>query len=160
MKHVLFVVVSLFTAALLSGCATIFKGSTDNVHVAIANCGEPIMCKAHNNQAKKFIRWEKETDSPFLRKKIVSEKIVWDFTAPGTVAFDKSENPLTITCQDGDELLRTQIAPEPGGWLWLNIIAPIPLVGFFVDAGTDAHWQTPDSVTLNRAYCRGKKTGP
>ncbi len=169
--RVLFAVASLFTVALLSGCATIFKGTTDTVHVSIANCGEPISCEASNSQ--KITRTKSEggaltakeyraKNDPYNRQRKKSqspgvvENVVRRFTAPGVVSFDKTENPLTITCQDGDKVLRTQVAPQPGGYLWLNLLF---FPGFAVDAATDAHWYMPDSVTLHRAYCRGKKTG-
>ncbi|MGR3913615.1 MAG: hypothetical protein OD918_03680 [Gammaproteobacteria bacterium] len=131
-------VASLLTVTLLSGCASFVKGSVDAVHVTTRNCGEAISCKATNNKGE------------------------WDFTAPGSVRFYKSENSLTVTCQNSDETLTQKVAPTPGGWIWGNLFLVIPLgfpMGFFFDAVSDSHWNMVDTVTLNREYCRGKKTG-
>ena len=131
-----FVVVSLIAAVFLSGCANIIKGTKDTLHVSVTNCGEPISCDARN------------------------EKGAWEFVAPGSAQFLKSENPLTISCQDGDELLTRAITPTPGGWIWLNILfLPAGLFGMLIDATSDAHWNMTDSVSLHRTYCRGQKTG-
>lgn len=130
-------VASLTVAVLLSGCASLIKGGADALHVTTPNCGEAISCKAHN------------------------KKGAWDFTAPGSVRFGKSEDPLTITCQDGPDTLTRQVYPEASAWILGNLLIPIlgfP-IGMFMDALSDAHWYMVDSVSLNRAYCRGKKTG-
>ncbi|MDA8002686.1 MAG: hypothetical protein MPL62_15505 [Alphaproteobacteria bacterium] len=139
--RMVFAVASLITVALLSGCASLVNGGKDALYVEITNCGEPISCKASN------------------------KKGAWRFTAPGSVQFTKSDNPLTIACQDGNATLKSQVTPRRGGWLnggvWvLANIWPFLGIGFFVDAATDAHWSMLDSVSLHREYCRGKKTNP
>ncbi len=115
----------------LTGCATITKGTEDTVQVQIGNCGEMISCTATNKKGS------------------------WDFMAPGPVRFKKSDQPLTITCNDGPEVLTVQIAPVRGGMAWGNIIFG-GIIGGGVDSGTDAHWDTADSLVIARQYCNGE----
>ena len=76
-----FVVAALPAILLLSGCASITKGTKDTLQVKTANCGESISCEASNKKGK------------------------WPFKAPGSVTFKKSDNALDITCQDGPKTL-------------------------------------------------------
>ena len=115
----------------LTGCATITKGTEDTVQVQIGNCGEKIQCTATNKKGS------------------------WNFTAPGPVRFKKSDDPLTITCDDGPEVLSVQIVPVRGSMAWGNIIFG-GIIGGGVDSGTDAHWDTTDSLVVARKYCNGE----
>lgn len=130
-----FVVTALAAVLLLSGCASITKGTTDTLHVEITNCGESISCEASNKKGK------------------------WPFTAPGSVTFKKSDNPLVLVCQDGIETLTRSVTPTRGGMAWGNVVFG-GVVGGGIDASTDAHWDIVDSVSLHRQYCRGKPTAP
>ena len=58
----------------VGGCATITKGTTDTVQVEVSNCGEQIECTVSNKKGS------------------------WDFKAPGSVTFKKSDDPLNLTC--------------------------------------------------------------
>ena len=121
----------LLLIVFLNGCATITRGTTDTLQVEIANCGEPIECAARNKKGR------------------------WNFRAPGPVTFKKSDGNLTLRCKDGDETLTRVITPTRGASAWGNLIAG-GAIGAGIDAGTDAHWNIADRVTLHRRYCRGK----
>ena len=120
-----------FLVGILTGCATITKGTKDALQVQITNCSEAIPCTATNKKGS------------------------WDFTAPGPVRFKKSDESLTITCKDGPENLTVQIAPVRGAMAWGNIVFG-GIIGGGVDSGTDAHWDTVDSLNISRGYCNGK----
>ncbi|WP_423910067.1 hypothetical protein [Candidatus Spongiihabitans sp.] len=75
---------------LLSGCATITKGTTDTLQVTVSNCGEPIECTASNKKGS------------------------WPFTAPGPVIFKNSDDDLNIVCQDGDSVITQRVSPVRG----------------------------------------------
>ncbi len=115
-----------------SGCATITKGKTDTVLVQISNCSESISCEATNKKGR------------------------WDFSAPGPVTFDKSDQDLTIQCSDGPEKLTLRITPTKSSMVWGNVLVG-GIIGGGVDASTDAHWDIVDSVTMTRNYCFGSR---
>ena len=127
-----FIVTTLPALFLITGCASITKGTSDTLQVEIVNCGETITCEATN------------------------KKGTWEFTAPGSVTFKKSDNPLSISCKDGPETLTRSVQPTRGSMAWGNVVFGGP-IGGGVDAATDAHWDIVDSVSLHRQYCRGKK---
>jgi len=120
-------------AVLGTGCATITKGKTDSIQVQVSNCAEPIPCTATNKKGS------------------------WDFEAPGPVSFNKSDEDLVITCEDGPGKLTVRTTPEKSSMVWGNVLVR-GLIGGGVDASTDAHWETVDSLTINRNYCYGEPT--
>ena len=116
---------------LLSGCASITKGTNDTLQVEIANCGESVSCEASNKKGK------------------------WPFKAPGSVTFKKSDNALDITCQDGPETLTHSLTPKRAR---MAIVYYVFGIGGLIDIVTDAHWDIVDSVSLHREYCHNSKT--
>lgn len=130
------VIYGIFTIALATlgtGCATITKGTTDTVQLQVSNCAEAIPCTATN------------------------KKGAWDFEAPGPVTFDKSDEDLVITCEDGPGNLTVRTTPTKSSMVWGNVLFG-GIIGGGVDASTDAHWEAVDSLTINRNYCYGEKT--
>ena len=102
------------------------------MNIQIGNCPERISCTATN------------------------KKGTWDFTAPGAVKFKKSDDPLTVTCEDGPGSISLQVVPERGSMAWGNIIIG-GIIGGGIDSSTDAHWDISDNLVLSRAYCYGKQ---
>lgn len=126
------VIVAIGATSLLSGCASIAKGTKDVLQVNIANCNEAIECTATN------------------------KKGTYGFTAPGPVKFKKSDDNLIIVCKDGDDDITMPVTPTRGGMVWGNIVFG-GFIGGGVDAVTDAHWDMADAVTLHRTYCKGER---
>ena len=126
---------NLFTIVLVillsSGCASITKGTWDSVQVKIANCGESIQCEATN------------------------KKGTWEFDAPGSVRFKKSDDALRISCKDGDKFVYKTVSPIQDSMIWGNILVG-GIIGAGVDASSDAHYDFPESVTINRETCRNE----
>jgi len=112
----------------VQGCASITKGTTDSITVNFANCNKQTACTASNKKGD------------------------WVFSAPGSVRFKKSDNPLTITCQDGPAQTTTKVTPTRGGMAWGNVVFG-GVIGGGIDSSTDAHWDIADSVTMYRAHC-------
>ncbi len=108
----------------MSGCATITKGSSDSVQVSTVNCGTSVPCKATNKKGS------------------------WNFTAPGAVRFNKSDEAMTIECQHKGDSLVQSLVPTRSGMEWGNVLFG-GLIGAGVDSATDAHWDMPDSVTVD-----------
>ena len=115
----------------VGGCASITKGTSDVIQVEVANCGEKIPCTAANKKGS------------------------WEFDAPGSVQFKKSDDPLRIACKDGDDVVTRSVTPHKGDRMWGNVLAG-GIIGAGIDASTDAHMEMPDSVTVYRQSCRGK----
>ena len=84
------------------------------------------------------------------------QKGSWPFKAPGPITFKKSDSNLTLRCKDGDSTLTRVITPTRGSMAWGNVIAG-GAIGAGIDASTDAHWETIDSISLHRQNCRGEK---
>jgi hypothetical protein len=112
----------------MQGCATVTKGTTDTIQVNVSNCGESMYCTASNKKGS------------------------WSFTAPGPVTFKKSDNDLVITCDDGGAIITQRLKPTRGGMIWGNVLIG-GIIGGTLDAITDAHWNTADSLTFNRNNC-------
>ena len=118
---------------LLSGCATITKGTTDTLQVTVSNCGEPIECTASNKKGS----W------PFIRHQAL-------------VTFKKSDDDLNIVCQDGDSVITQRVSPVRGEMAWGNVVFG-GIIGGGIDYSTDAHWDMVDSISIHRANCLGKR---
>ena len=131
LTNTIFVILFLSMAIFASGCASITKGTKDTMQIQVGNCPESINCTAQN------------------------KKGTWIFTAPGAVQFKKSDDPLTITCDDGPGKITVQVVPQRGSMAWGNIIVG-GIIGGGVDSSTDAHWDIADSLVLSRKYCAGK----
>jgi len=112
----------------LQGCASITKGTTDTITVNFANCNKQTACTASNKKGD------------------------WVFSAPGSVRFKKSDNPLTITCKDGPDQTTLEVTPTRGGMAWGNVVFG-GIIGGGIDSSTDAHWNIADSVTMYRSRC-------
>lgn len=121
----------LFGVFILSGCATITKGTSDVLQVAVMNCSEMMECEAQNKKGS------------------------WKFTAPGPVKFKKSDDDLYITCKDGEHTISIKATPTRGGMGWGNIIFG-GILGGGIDASTDAHWDMADTISVARRTCYGE----
>lgn len=119
---------------LATGCASITKGTSDTIHVEVANCGETIQCTASNKKGS------------------------WEFDAPGSVKFKKSDDALRIECEDGDRKVTRSVSPTGDAMIWGNAVLG-GVIGAAVDASTDANQELPDSITIHRQTCRGKPIG-
>ena len=124
--------IALAGLAFAGECASITKGTSDILQVEVSNCGESIDCTATNKRGS------------------------WQFSAPGSVKFKKSDNALSIRCQNGDSVITRTVMPTRGGMIWGNVLAG-GIIGGAVDASTDAHWDTVDSISTHRQTCHGKK---
>ena len=114
-----------------TGCASITQGTSDVIHVEVANCGETIQCTASNKKGS------------------------WEFDAPGSVKFKKSDDALRRTCEDGDGTVTRSVTPTGDAMIWGNALLG-GVIGAAVDASTDANQELPDSITIHRQTCRRK----
>jgi hypothetical protein len=125
---IIFVILAIAILLGLQGCATVTKGTTDTVQVQVSNCSEPMSCTATNKKGS------------------------WTFTAPGPVKFKKSDQNLTIACNDGGAVLTGVLKPTRGGMIWGNVLVG-GIIGGGLDALTDAHWNMTDTLVLYRNNC-------
>lgn len=120
MKGLLFVILG---AVLVSGCATITKGTTEIVDVRLRDCPSDMECVATN------------------------KKGTWEFTGPGTVRVKKSDDSLRIDCRADGKTANATLTPSSDNMIWGNVIVG-GVIGAGVDANSDAHWELQDSITL------------
>ena len=114
----------LVLAALLSGCATIVEGGSQNVTV--------------------------ETSPPGATCAVdrMGQRLGMVAPTPGTVRIDKSKNDLAITCtKDGFRPASIAQAPSFGATTLGNIIAG-GVIGVVVDAASGANYTYPADVKL------------
>jgi hypothetical protein len=81
-----------------------------------------------------------------------NKKGSWPFVAPGPVKFKKSDQELTITCNDGGEVITRMLSPTRGGMIWGNLLIG-GVIGLGLDAVTDSHWNMTDTLILYRNNC-------
>ncbi len=122
------IIFALFLCIGAQGCASITKGTKDTIQVEVSNCSEPMNCTATNKKGS------------------------WPFKAPGPVTFKKSDKELVIKCDDDGEVISQVVRPTKSAMVWGNVLLG-GVIGGGVDASTDAHWETPDSITLFRNNC-------
>ena len=113
---------------LISGCASITRGTKESINVETANCGKPTQCTASN------------------------KKGTWEFTAPGSVTVKRSDEGLKIRCKDGDEYVIRSVTPNREEMIWGNVLFG-GIIGGAVDANSDAHWELPETITIHRENC-------
>jgi len=119
---------AIFLCIGAQGCASITKGTKDTIQVEVSNCSEPMDCTATNKKGS------------------------WPFKAPGPVTFKKSDQELVIKCDDDGEVIAQVVRPTKSSMVWGNVLLG-GAIGGGIDASTDAHWETPDSITLFRNNC-------
>lgn len=113
--------------AMLSACATLVNGSSQNVTVFTnppgANC---------------------TLDRIGARVGAIS-------ATPGSVRLDKSKNDLSVTCaKDGYQTATVSRAPSFGAATFGNIIAG-GVIGVVVDAASGANYSYPDDIRMDLA---------
>ena len=120
-------VVFVLPLAMLSACATLVNGSSQNITVsttpAAASC---------------------TLDRVGARVGAVS-------STPGSVRLDKSKNDISVTCsKDGFQTATIVKAPSFSGATFGNIIAG-GVIGVVVDAASGANYSYPDDIRLEMA---------
>jgi hypothetical protein len=115
----------ILLAALLPGCATLVKGTSQNLTVT-------------TNPTGASCRLEREG--------VVLGLIA---PTPGTIRIDKSRHDIEVNCtRDGFESTTVRHASEFGGATFGNAIAG-GLIGVAVDAASGANFPYPAEVVLN-----------
>lgn len=117
----------IFPLAMLSACATLVNGSSQNVTVSTnppgANCT--------------------------LDR--VGARIGAIPVTPGSVRLDKSKNDLSVTCsKEGYQTATVAHAPSFGAATFGNLIAG-GIVGVVVDAASGANYSYPDDIRMDLA---------
>lgn len=122
MKIRAFVAVAIAGAA-VSGCATIIKGSGQDIAVD-SRPVEGADCVLHSSEG------------------------TWRLTTPGSAHVDKSKNDITLTCQKVGYQDSTDTIPSGfQGWTLGNLLLG-GIIGLGVDAGTGAMNEYPHTVTV------------
>lgn len=121
---------------MLSACATLVNGSSQNVTVSTNPTGAS--CTLDR----------------------VGARVGAIPATPGSVRLDKSKNDLSVTCaKDGYQTATTVHAPSFGGATFGNLIAG-GVIGVVVDAASGANYSYPDDIRLDLAANPGLAMPP
>ena len=113
--------------AMLSACATLVNGSSQNVTVSTNPPGAS--CTLDR----------------------IGARIGAIPATPGSVRLDKSKNDLSVTCaKDGYQTATVSRAPSFGGATFGNLIAG-GVIGVVVDAASGANYSYPDDIRMDLA---------
>ena len=113
----------ILAPALLGGCATALKGSTQEVRIGVSG-PESATCKASNASG------------------------AWTVKAPGTVKVERSGGALSITCEaEGFNKDTRVVSSEFNGATVGNILLG-GLIGVAIDAASGANYSYPETVQL------------
>lgn len=122
--------------AMLSACATLVNGSSQNVTVSTNPPGASCTL-----------------DRVGARVGAIS-------ATPGSVRLDKSKNDLSVTCaKDGYQTATVAHPPSFSGATFGNIIAG-GVIGVVVDAASGANYSYPDDIRLDLAVNPGAALPP
>lgn len=115
------------SAFLLSACASIIEGSTDQVNI-VSPISVPMTCNATNERGS------------------------WVGNMPGQVTVKKSRTDLNLACQDPRTGMQAngKLVSEVEPWAFGNILLG-GIIGLGVDWGTGAAYDYPENVTVTSA---------
>lgn len=120
-------VVFVLPLAMLSACATLVNGSSQNV--TVSTTPPAASCTLDR----------------------VGSRVGAISSTPGSVRLDKSKNDLSVTCsKDGFQTATIVKAPSFSGATFGNIIAG-GVIGVVVDAASGVNYSYPDDIRLDMA---------
>lgn len=106
-----------------SGCALIVDGKTQEVNIQTTSQG-CAQCQISNDRGN-----------------------YQSLCAPEKVKVQRDYDPLKVSCQAPGMSGETEVESHVKGWFWGNILIG-GLIGMGIDAGTDAAWDYPETVTV------------
>lgn len=117
----------LLSSLFLTGCASITSGKTQSLTLESVCSGEPVegaQCELKNSKGR------------------------WIVKTPGSVAVHKAYGDLSISCsKEGFATSGGTFESSANGGAWGNIIAG-GVVGYFIDAGSGAGFNYPETMTI------------
>ncbi|MEM7467291.1 MAG: hypothetical protein AAF387_10440 [Pseudomonadota bacterium] len=117
----------LISPLLFSGCASITSGKTQSLTLESVCGGDPVdgaQCELTNSKGR------------------------WIVKTPGSVAVHKAYGDLNISCtKEGFGAAGGTFESSANGGAWGNIIAG-GVVGYFIDAGSGAGFNYPETMTI------------
>ena len=112
-----------FTAVSITGCASII--SDGQMNMTVTSEPEDARCELSNKEGRYVVR------------------------TPGTIPVDNTCSPLTVVCKkDGYKTVQREMDYSHKGETWGNIILGGG-IGYFVDRGTGAACEYPQSITIS-----------
>jgi hypothetical protein len=131
-------IAAVSAASLLSGCGTIFTGTTQSVNVKTVDSANNTVVSGANCQV---------TDG---------HGVNYPVTSPGNVIVEKGKGPLQVNCQR-----RGYAAKQVGVPQQFNAVSVVNVLfwpGFIVDAVTGSMQRYPGTVTVNLDANNGKRS--
>lgn len=109
--------------ALLGGCATAIKGSTQDVRIGV-NGPQQADCRASNSYGQ------------------------WNVRAPGTIKVERGSGSLNVTCEEPGYKPASQVATSTFNGATVGNILLGGVIGVAIDAASGAMYSYPDQIQL------------
>lgn len=132
MKSAILLSLVLPFAALVTGCASITSGKTQNLTVQSTCKGAP---------------------ADGARCTLANSNGSWIVTTPGSVGIQKAYADMTVTCRKEDLTGMGVFKSSSNGGVWGNILAG-GIIGYAVDANTGAGFDYPQQLVVE--ICDGQ----
>lgn len=125
--------VAVLAVLLTTGCASMFQGTTEEVTV----------------------KTKKDNDQRMTECTLYNDNGSWESDARDTVTIHRSNNPLTIECEnDLQEGTATVQSTASGGYLFLGFLLDFCIFTCTIDIVSDAAFDYPAHVSV---YMRDKE---
>ena len=117
----------LLCTTVLSGCASMFQGSDQNITISAIN--------------------DKNIDK--TRCNIKNEEGLWTVVPNAAVSIHRDGNDMEITCDNGIQTGTTHVEPNfSGGYLGLNLLLDLCTISCVVDGANNAFYQYPPFINV------------
>jgi uncharacterized protein YceK len=124
MKKLLLAVV----VSLLSGCATMYQGSTQEVTVLTRNDNSPNITQC----------------------KLINEEGHWETRANSTVRIHRDGNEMQVLCSNEAQAGEAHVSPEfSGGYVFLDFLLDFGIVSGTIDGLNNAFYNYQSSIDVN-----------
>ncbi len=126
----------IFSALMLSGCAKLFEGSSQNITIAAMN----------------------DTLPDKTRCNMVNEEGSWA-TVPGVAtSIHKDGNNLDVNCDNDDQAGEAHVEPKfQGAYLGLDLLVDLCIISCWVDGISNSFYEYPAFVPVQMKTKGGQK---
>jgi hypothetical protein len=117
----------LLCTTVLSGCASMFEGTTQNITVSTIN--------------------DKDVDK--TRCNIVNEEGAWNTSPNSTIGIHKDGNVMDIQCKNDFQNGISHVEPSfNGGYIFLDILLDACIISCIVDGTNNSFYEYPHSINV------------
>jgi hypothetical protein len=117
----------IFSMLMLSGCAKLFEGSSQNITIATMNDALPDKTRCN----------------------MTNEEGAWTAVPNIAVSIHKDGNNLDINCNNDDQLGEAHVEPKfQGAYLGLNLLVDLCIISCWVDGISNSFYEYPTFIPV------------